>query len=50
MARANSTGIEILKLFNEFGNAVIVSDKDKKIRTINTAALQLFEVYEKHEY
>jgi PAS domain S-box-containing protein len=47
MAKASSAGKQMMNLFNKFQDAVIVTDKDKKIRIINSAALQLFGVKEK---
>jgi PAS domain S-box-containing protein len=47
MAKASSAGGHVLKLFNEFKDAVIITDKDKKIRIINSAGLQLFDAKEK---
>jgi two-component system CheB/CheR fusion protein len=46
MGKINASGGHILKLFNEFKDAIIVTDGNKRIRLINRVALKLFNVSE----
>jgi PAS domain S-box-containing protein len=47
MAKGNISGSDSLKLFNEFRDSVIVTDKSYQIRFANSAALRLFKITEK---